>query len=390
MAEKTYRLSLAERDQHYKLVKEAMQERNLDALLIWGGVGGDFNGMANVHYLSQFGGNGEEGFLIFPLEGEPYLINGHASAYQNKCWQDYGCWIEDIHGREDGSYVKAVISGLKQLKLTGGRLGIPGLVEEDGNMFPSAMFTVLDAELSGAELTDASGLIENIRAVKSPEELALIVRSTEIAEATVDKLFEVARPGVAEHEIVADLFHTMVSLGSDLPMLFLWDCGKVLSGGGRLGWTKHRILEPGDILFMEFSPKVHGYCCHLNQTSVLGDWPEGLENAYEVWQRSYDAGYKAVKPGLGVEELRNILREPVEAAGMTFRIGFHGIGYGNEGFGLPEEPGGPVKFREGMCIAFEPIATIANGTGVRLGDTVVVTKDGLRRLGREPIIKIIR
>ena len=56
-------LSLKERDRRYKLVRQAMRERGLDALLIWGHSGKWDWHMANIHYMSLVGGNGEEGFL---------------------------------------------------------------------------------------------------------------------------------------------------------------------------------------------------------------------------------------------------------------------------------------------------------------------------------------
>jgi len=404
MEDKTYRLSVAECDRRRKLVREAMKEQGYDALLIWGGVGSDYSGIANIHYLTQWGGGGEEGFLIFPVEGEPYLINSHNSNYQNKCWKDYGCWIEpeDIKPRQGLNYMPAIIDGLEKLKLTKSRLGIPWLTSEDvpkywsTNPFPYFMYIGIAEACPKAELVDASGLIENIRAVKSDEEIVLLEKSHSIAEAAIDTMARVARPGISEHIVIAEMYRTMIAEGVDLPMLFLWDTGEVLSGGGRLGWTKHRILQSKDILFLEFSPKVHHLSSHLNQTAVIDDLPAGLDKSYEAWKKSYHAGFDAVRPGLGTGELFDILREPVEAAGLTFKIGYHGTGHGNDGYTFPQndderkEIGKGVPFREGELIAFEPMAILPDGRGVRMGGTVQVTKNGARPLGREPDLVIIK
>ncbi|MBP1732316.1 MAG: hydrolase/M24 family peptidase, partial [Deltaproteobacteria bacterium] len=124
-------LSLKERDRRYTLVRQSMRERGLDALLIWGHSGKWDWHMANVHYLSQVGGNGEEGFLVFPLEGDPSLFIWHRSLYQVNAWLEYGSWIKDFQSREDGSFVKPVVRVLKQLNLTQAKIGIPGLLEQD-------------------------------------------------------------------------------------------------------------------------------------------------------------------------------------------------------------------------------------------------------------------
>ena len=407
MHDKTYRLSVAERDRRYRLVREAMKERDLDALLIWGdGREWDWE-MANVHYLSQVGGNGEEAILIFPLEGEPTIFIWAYSIYQTKCWMEYGSWVTEFRGRKDGWWSKPVVERLKELNLTSARIGVPGLLEQDRIFFPFVVYTALREGLPKADFRNASGLIEDIRAVKSPEEIALMERSAQIGEAAIDTLAEVARPGVGEHEVIAAMFHTMISEGADLPIMFLFDSGMVKTGGGRLSFTKHRILQHKDIIFMEFSPQVHGYASHTNQTVVVGDWPEGLEKAYEAWLASYRAGYDAMRPGITVGELSDAFHKPVATAGFKYAEGgapdgwryggpfFHGTGYGNEpplGFWQIAEEQASIAIPEGTTIAIECGASLPdNSMGIRMGDTVLVTHDGRRRLGtREPAIRICK
>jgi Xaa-Pro dipeptidase len=407
MAMNQFSLSLAERDRRYKLVREAMRKAGFDALLIWGHSGKWDWHMANVHYLSQVGGNGEEGFLIFPLEGDPTLFIWNLTAYQVKCWVEYGAWITEFKGRKDGSFVKTLAERLKALNLAAARIGIPGLLAQDRIMFPFGIYTGLHEELPKADLKDASGLIEDIRAVKSSEELSLMEESTRIGEAALDTMTEVARPGVPEHEVIAAMFHTTISQGADIPIMFLFDSGRVRTGGGRLGFTKKRILQPRDMVFMEFSPRVHGYCSHLNQTSVIGDWPDGLEKAYEAWLASYRAGYDAIRPGITVGELSQAFYEALAPTGFKYAapgapdgfgygaVFFHGTGFGNEppaGSWPISKEAGSMVLREGMTLGIECGASLPdNSMGVRLGDTVVVTHDGRRRLGKkEPAIRICK
>lgn len=401
---KMYCLSMAECERRRKLVREAMQKQGFDALLIWGGVGQDYSGVANIHYLTQWGGGGEEGFLIFPLEGEPFLINAHNSNYQNKCWGDYGCWIpcEDIHGRAGQDYMPIIYEGLQELHLTKSRVGVPWLLTEDkphdwsANPFPYFIFKGISEKYPEMEMVDCSGLIETIRAVKSDEEIVLLEKSHKICEAAIDTMAQVAKPGVPEHVVIAEMFRTMIIEGADLPMLFLWDAGEPWAGGGRLNWTKHGILQTKDIIFFEFSPKVHHISSHVNQTAVIHDLPDGFLKSYECWKASYKAGFNAVRPGLTLDELYNILAEPIESKGLSFKIGFHGTGHGNDGYTFPKtpeearQPGIGIPLRERETVAFEPMAILPDGRGVRMGGTVLVTKDGARPLGREPDLIICK
>jgi len=399
MQNKPY-LSLAERDRRYKLVRQAMKERGLDVLLVWGDSGKWDWRMANIQYLSGgFGGNGDDGLMVFPLEGEPTIIpwgSAEASSSFIKGWIEYGIWITDFRSREDSSYAKPAVELLKELKLTKATIGIPGLVKEDKILIPSAIFTELRAELPKADLRDASGLIEDIRLVKSPEEIALMEKAAQIGEAAIDTLAEVARPGVPENEVVGAMFHTMLSQGADLPIMFLWDAGRP-SYIARLVWTRRRPLQKGDIILAEFSPRFHGYCNHLNQSAVVGDWPDKeWEKLYQAHIASYRAGYNLIRPGITVGELAKAFNEPFAAAGFTppRGISFHGEGLGNEWLSplLLTKEITSIVFREGNTVGFEPgVRSRDNSKGINLGDVVLVTRDGRRRLGkREPEIVICK
>lgn len=394
MQDKPY-LSLAERDRRYRLVRQAMRERGLDVLVVLGHSGKWDWHSANIHYLSGgVGGNGFEGLMLFPLEGEPTIIKGHARSFVD-AWIEYGTWITDFRSPKGGS-LKPIVELLKQSKLTKATIGIPGLRQQTGIAFSSEMFTVLREELPEADLRDASGLIEDIRAIKSPEEIVLMERATQIGEAAIDTMAEVARPGVPENEVVAAMYHTMLSQGADLPIMFLWNSGRAMYVAREV-FTRRHPLQKGDVILTEFSPRFHGYCAHFNQSAVIGDWPDDeYPKVYQAARAAYRAGYNALRPGITTGELFKTLWEPFGAAGlMNSGLLFHGEGLGNEGIesrGPTANEKDPTVIREGMTIAFEPKACLPDGTrGIILGDVVLVTHDGRRRLGkREPEIVICK
>ena len=406
MQNKPY-LSLKERDRRYKLVRQAMRERGLDALLVWGDSGKWDWKIANIHYLSGMGGNGDEGLMVFPLEGNPIIIlwSGHMASMV-EAWIEYGSWIKDFRAREDGMYVKPLVGILKKLKLTEATIGIPGLLEQDRIMFPSGVSTALRAELPKTDFRDASGLIENIRAVKSPEEITLMEKANQIGEAAIDTVGKVARPGVPENEVVAAMFNTMVSQGADLPVMFLWNTGRP-NYVARLVFTRRRPLQKGDIICIEFSPRFHGYASHLNQSAVVGDWPDDVyEKLYYASMATNRAGFKAMKAGITVGEVSKACHEALAVTGFKwseggapggFRYGsafFHGVGLGNEApigsWPIPKEQAS-IVIREGTTFGFESGAcSLDNKKGINMGDTVVITRDGARRLGKEAEIVICK
>jgi Xaa-Pro aminopeptidase len=401
-------LSLTERDRRYKLVRQAMKERGMEALLVWGDSGKWDWKMANIHYLSGIGGNGDEGLMVFPLEGDPTIVLWSGAMWSFvKAWKEYSSWVTDFRARDDGTYSKAVLKILNEKHLAGAKIGVCGLLQQDSIMFPSGIATALRSELPKAQLVDASGLIEEIRLVKSDEEIALMEKATRIGEAALATVAEVARPGVPENEVVAAMFKTMLSQGADLPIMFLWNSG-VPPYVARLVFTSRRPLKDGDIIVIEFSPRFHGYCSHLNQSVVIGDWPDKeWENLYHAALATNRAGLKALKPGATLAAVQDACRKALDATGYKwneggapggFRYGsamFHGEGLGNENLGgmaRTEKERQSQIIKIGQTFAFEAGAcSLDNSKGINMGNIVVTTPGGARPLTtKEPEIIICR
>ena len=378
-------LSLAERDRRYKLVREAMKHRGLDVLLVFGD-GSKWEWlMANVHYLSGgVGGNGEEAFMVFPLDGEPTVILWGSGTEFAQGWVEYGSWITEWRNRTAGSFAKAAVERLKELNLTKATIGLPGMLETDAIQLPLSIYNTLREELPEAVFKGASGLIEDIRAVKSPEEIALMKRAQQIGDATMDVMAEVIRPGVPYREVSAAAFKTMLSHGCDVPLQFIMHVGM---SRGRMTFIQERPFKKGDIVLVEFSPRVHGYCGHLNKAFLVGDWPdEQSEKVYQAALASYRSGCNALKPGITVGELSKAFSEPVLAAGFNPRgIHCHGTGLGTE-TGIrcranSVEPQASVVIREGITVGVEPGArSLDDKYAINMGDLVQVTRDGARPL----------
>ena len=378
-------LSFAERDRRYKLVREAMKDHGLDVLLVFGD-GSKWEWlMANVHYLSGgVGGNGEEAFMVFPLDGEPTVILwGHGSEFAQG-WVEYGSWITEWRNRTAGSFAKAAVTRLKELNLTKATIGLPGVLETDAIQVPLSIYNTLREDLPEAVLKGASGLIEDIRMVKSPEEIALMKRAQQIGDATMNVMAEVIRPGVPYREVGAAAYKTMISHGCDVSLQFIMHVGM---SRGRMTFIQDRPFKKGDIVLVEFSPRVHGYCGHLNKAFLVGDWPdEQSEKVYQAALASYRSGCAALKPGITVRELSKAFSAPVLAAGFHPRtIHCHGTGLGSETgigcFANSVEPQASRVIQEGMTMGVEPGArSLDDRYAINMGDLVQVTRDGARPL----------
>lgn len=387
-------LSLKERDRRYKLVRAAMKKQGLDALLVFG------NGskwewlMANVHYLSGgVGGNGEEACVVFPLEGEPNVIlwgggAGVAGSEFGKGWMEFGSWITDWRGRTAGSFAKTAADRFKELKLTRGTIGLPGMLETDRVQLPVGIYNTLREELPRANIKGVSDLIEAIRWVKSAEEIALMKKAQQIGDDTMDVMAELIRPGVLYKEVGAVAHQTMLSQGCDTPLQFIMHVG---TSRGRMTFTQSTPFKKGDVILVEFSPRVHGYCGHFNKALVVGDWPDKLsEKVYQTAMASYHAGCDALEPGITTGELAKAFYAPIAAAKMNPRSIFcHGTGLGTEGascrMGMNEKQSS-VVIREGVTLGVEPGArSLDDKYAINMGDVVQVTRTGARPISKRKL-----
>ena len=100
-------LSIAERDWRWKAVRDAMKAQQLDCLIVYGANMGWDSKMANVRYLTQIGGNGEQAWVVFPLNGEPACFTSF--AWINDWWHYSQNWISDVRPIQ-GSWAASLAS----------------------------------------------------------------------------------------------------------------------------------------------------------------------------------------------------------------------------------------------------------------------------------------
>ena len=95
MAEtRIHELSLAERDRRWSAIRAKMARANLDCLIVRGISSKWDSGIANIRYISQIGGNGEEAMAVFPKSGEPIILVW--SPTQLEWWPTAQNWVKDI------------------------------------------------------------------------------------------------------------------------------------------------------------------------------------------------------------------------------------------------------------------------------------------------------
>jgi Xaa-Pro aminopeptidase len=241
--------------------------------------------------------------------------------------------------------------------------------------------------------------------VKSAEELAQVRYAAAAAEAACKVVAEVAGPGVGEDAIMAEATAAMLRFGIGLryPMIVM-NSGAATLSWGPPRWTTRgeapRVLERGDLMQAELMPLCGNQEVQVQMTVALDPLDELNQACERVARASYDAGIRALKPGITFADLLAAMEEPHKASGcwgytpLVHSLGPHFLtgrtAVNQEQAKLDVQFAGPsaVRHREavlqpGMVFAFEPNACIGHHR-VNIGGTVIVTADGCEELNHIP------
>ncbi|HOB30617.1 MAG TPA: Xaa-Pro peptidase family protein [Bacillota bacterium] len=244
-----------------------------------------------------------------------------------------------------------------------------------------AMWERLRDRFEKQELVGISGWVEELRMIKTSEEVEYISRAQKIAENAFERLLPLIKVGTSEIDLALELEFTMRKMGSEgVAFPFI-----VVSGPRSSlphGQPSTRKLEPGDFVTFDFGARFQGYCSDMTRTIVIGPLDEKHKEIYEVVLAAQLTALDVIGPGVLGKEVDLAGRKVIEEAGYGEYFG-HGIGHG-VGLNVHEKPSvGRTSediLEPGMVITVEPGIYIEGFGGVRIEDMVVVTEEGMRNL----------
>ena len=225
------------------------------------------------------------------------------------------------------------------------------------------------------ELRDVAPSIDAMRAVKTPEEVAVMRRNGKISAEAVRQAMLATRPGVYEYEIEAAAMAVVLKGGAKgaayAPI--------VGSGPNSCIWhydKNDRRVEPGDVVLMDFGADLDHLAMDITRTwPASGLFTDEQKEVYRVVLEVQKACIEAYKPGATPKDVRDHVAKVMKAKGIDPR-GLEGdFGHG-VGLCVHDVPLGGV-LKEGMVFAIEPALYYPEKNfGVRIEDTVLITRSG--------------
>jgi Xaa-Pro aminopeptidase len=236
-------------------------------------------------------------------------------------------------------------------------------------------------ELAGAltahELVATTGLVEQLRRIKEPGEVARIGAACAIADDALGALLATLADGPREREFALDLEVEMRRRGAS------GNSFDPIVASGPNGAKPHarpsaRRIERGELVVIDFGCIVDGYCSDMTRTVSVGDPGPEARRVWDVVRESQSAGRDAVRAGADCAAVDRACREVIVAAGWGDSF-VHGTGHG-VGLEIHEAPRVAASARDtlepGSVVTVEPGVYLPGIGGVRIEDTVVVTPAG--------------
>ena len=227
----------------------------------------------------------------------------------------------------------------------------------------------------------AEGWIEELRTVKSPDEIERIRRSVETNSRAFEQAVARVKPGMRESDLAAELEYRMRRSGAEKPSF-----ETIVAGGARSAWphaqpTASR-LKPGDLTIVDMGAMQDGYASDMTRMLFLGTPDAKVKRAYRAVLEAQLAAIDTVRPGVKASAVDAAARDVLKSYDLD-RAFVHSTGHGL-GLEIHEAPRigkrSKAKLQAGMAITIEPGVYLEGFGGIRIEDTVIVTETGCQVL----------
>ena len=192
-------------------------------------------------------------------------------------------------------------------------------VESDNYYYSAAADRHLRHGLPDAHFSDATGLVNWQRAVKSEQELVYMRRAARIVERMHDRILELVEPGLRKNDLVAEIYRTAISgtdeFGGDYPAIVPLVPTGADASAAHLTWDD-RPFEYGSGTFFEIAGVHRRYHVPLCRSVYLGDPPAEMLEAEKALIEGLESGLDVARAGNRACDVADALYSALERVGI--------------------------------------------------------------------------
>lgn len=331
----------------------SFSDLKIDALLIsW---------LPNVRYLSKF--TGSNGMVLLTPDSTTLFTD---PRYAIQASEESPAKVIVAKG----PLVRRVAQSIKQRRLK--RIGF-----ERSHLAYDAWESLKELLPLGAGLKPVGSIIEQARMVKSGDEIERIRRAVHTNSSAFENAGKKIRPGMRESDLAAEIEYQMRRLGAEKPSF-----ETIVAAGARTALphaqpSAHRFADR-EVILIDMGATQDGYASDMTRMVFLGKPGTKTRKMYEAVLEAQLAAIDAVREGVAADKVDRAAREVLKSENLDKQF-VHSTGHGL-GLEIHEPPrlGKKDKTRlaAGMVVTIEPGAYVKGLGGIRIEDTVLVTKNG--------------
>jgi Xaa-Pro aminopeptidase len=340
------------------LLQQEIKTEHLDGFLV--------SHLPNVFYLSGFTGSAA---LLVVTPSDAALFTDPRYTVQAKD-EASNCRVEIVRG----SLIAAAGEQLSRRRAR--RVGFE----------PARLTVVQKAALdkaAGARVRWISwdGRIEAARAVKDASEVATMREAAQIACTSWQEILPLAKPGIREIELAAELEFRMRRKGASGPAF-----DTIIASGPRAalphGHASTRQLGKNELVVFDLGAILRGYSSDLTRTAFVGRAPAEIRRWYSAVLEAQQAARDVLRAGVTAQQVDAAARKTLRRAGLDkYFVHSTGHGLGLEVHEMPRLARGEKwRLRAGVVVTIEPGVYVEGTGGIRIEDDALVTPDGAQYL----------
>ena len=259
----------------------------------------------------------------------------------------------------------------------------------------------LKAAAPGSTISDLDPIIDGLRAIKSPREIAVIREATRITGLGIMEAMRDARPGMKEYELQADAEFVFKKFGAYGPSYF----ALVATGPNTFYSHYHKdtaTLKEGDLVQFDYAPDYKYYQSDVTRVfPANGRFTTRQREFYGIYLKLYQAVMTSIEVHASAQDILKtavvkmdavmasfpFTDDKIKAAATAFVDNYRrssatarSLGHG-VGLEVHDVGGAPATYEPGMIFTIEPAMQIADEhLGLRLEDMILITPSGYENL----------
>ena len=231
-------------------------------------------------------------------------------------------------------------------------------------------------------LVETENMLEKQRMVKDEEEIENLRRACKVTDDCFEHIVNYIRPGMTEKQIAREIDYYYYKHSEGLSFDTIVASGENSSKPHAV--PTDRRIQDKDIITIDMGCKINGYCSDMTRTIFVGEVPEEVKPVYDLVLKNQEQALQDMKDNANTKQISKMVDNDFRLHNYDL---IHALGHG-VGLEIHEGPILSINsenvLRENMVVTDEPGIYIAGQFGVRIEDTVLITKYGCEPLTMSP------